>query len=163
MDTKNFCGFTLMEIVIVLILMGILSVGLITVYFSGMRDMDKTDLESETMAVFNIIKREFLKHIREAKNVSWDGTNEILTVTGYNDSIVRFRNGSEDGFDVIQKDSNDGNWNKITSSSMVEYAIATVNSINISSQKIELTVNLNGSFKQEAFEVERKIKIHWRN
>ncbi|TYB31063.1 MAG: type II secretion system protein [Candidatus Mcinerneyibacterium aminivorans] len=155
-------GVTLIELITVISLFSVLSIGLMSVYLIGMREMDKTEIENETMTVFKLIKRELTTTIKEAKNVQWGGSFPLV-ITLYNDSIIRYRNNTVDGSDVIQKDHNDGSWNNIVQTNFVEYTINSI-SVDTTRQTADITVELNGSYQDVNYSIKRAIThVHWRN
>lgn len=155
-------GVTLLELVTVIALLSILSIGLFSVYVIGMNKMDKTEIENETVTIFRVIKRELSSTIKEAKNVSWDGTYPLI-ITLYNDSIVRYRNNTVDGMKIIQKDNNDGNWDKIVQTNFVDYTITNI-SVDPIRQTVDITVQLDGSYSGKNYSIKRAItNVHWRN
>ncbi len=159
---KDKRGITLIELVVTISLLSIISIGVVSIYMVGMKEMDKTEIENETMTVYRVLKRELTSTIKEAKDVQWGGSFPLV-VTLYNDSVIRYRNNTVDGQSLIQKDHNDNNWQKIISTNYVSYQI---NSITVDStrQTVDLNLELNGSYRDINYSIKRAItNVHWRN
>ena len=159
---KNSRGITLIELVVTISLLSILSIGVVSIYMIGMNQMDRTEIENETMTVYRIIKRELTSTIKEAKNVQWGGSFPLV-ITLYNDSVIRYRNSSGGGKNVIQKDKNDNNWHEITSTNYVSYQINSIN-LDATRQTIDINIELNGNYRDLTYSIKRAItNVHWRN